>query len=133
MFDNLEKSGGGLLLDPPPRLLVNKVLNLESEVAMLIMCNDCAEVNEVDEYEVGLTMCPCGSTNLEVLEADDVDVGDELDQDDELEMGDELEMDGQVEEDDEVEMDIHVEVDDQVEMGDQVEQDDELDEGDQVD
>ena len=49
---------------------------------MLIMCNDCAEVNEVDEYEVGLTMCPCGSTNLEVVDADDVDVGDDLDEGD---------------------------------------------------
>jgi len=78
---------------------------------MLLMCNDCSEVIEADdeEYQVGLTMCPCGSINLEVIEADDVDVGDELDQDDEVEM------------------------DDQVEMGDQVEQDDELDEGDQVD
>ena len=58
---------------------------------MLVMCNDCAEVNEVDEYEVGLTMCPCGSTNIEVLDADDVNVGDDLDQDDqddELDAGD---------------------------------------------
>ena len=84
---------------------------------MLLMCNDCSEVIEADdeEYQVGLTMCPCGSVNLEVIEADDIDVGDELDKDDE------------------VEMDIQVEVDDELEMGDQLDQDDELDEGDQVD
>ena len=66
---------------------------------MLIMCNDCAEVNEVDEYEVGLTMCPCGSTNIEVLDADDVNVGDDLDQDDQVEVDDELEVDDQVDQD----------------------------------
>ena len=90
---------------------------------MLVMCNDCAEVIEVDdeEYQVGLTMCPCGSVNLEVIEADDIDVGDEL------------EMDDQVDKDDELEMGDQVDQDDELEMGDQVDKDDELEVDDQVD
>lgn len=66
---------------------------------MLVMCNDCSEVIEVDydEFEIGLTVCPCGSVNLEVIELDIVHEleGDELElnQDDELELdqSDELE------------------------------------------
>jgi len=68
---------------------------------MLVMCNDCSEVIEIDydEFEIGLTVCPCGSVNLEVIELDIVDEleGDELelDQSDELELdqSDELEVD----------------------------------------